>query len=223
MDYDYSGSTREHYKNDTVAREYHEAFAGSTEKSLLRFRLVAAWERSAVTKLLKRSPVERVLDLPAGTGKLAPVFAELGSKVMACDVSPEMLGYAREEYRREGCHEPQFRVCDAASLPEDFRDAFDVAVCLRLLHRVPADVRSTILCELAKVAPVVVVSFGVETPFHRFRRRVRAVLMGGGDESLCYENLETIQREVGAVFRIESTTWVQRFLSQELVMRLERK
>ncbi len=41
-----------------------------------------------------------MLDLPAGTGKLATVFADLGSQVTACDISEKMLEFAAKEYQR---------------------------------------------------------------------------------------------------------------------------
>jgi ubiquinone/menaquinone biosynthesis C-methylase UbiE len=56
---------------------------------------------------------------------------------------------------------------------------FDVAVCLRLLHRVPDAARTAILTELSRISRKhVIVSVGLTNPVQEFRRQVRRMITG---------------------------------------------
>lgn len=219
----YDKETKSHYMDDAVADKYHQAFASSTNLRNVRFRVVARKEREAVRKLLLHIKHERVLDIPAGTGKLAPVLIELGADVTACDISENMLQIAKDVYEKLGYTRVSLSPCDATKVSEKFDDKFDVVVCLRLMHRVPRDVRASILEQLSKVADYAIVSFGAETAFHRLRRSVRNILFGGGVDSLCYAEKGQIEEEVGAYFHIEDGSWVLPYLSQEMVYLLKPK
>ncbi len=150
----------------------------------------------------RRIPHDQILDLPAGTGKLAPVFAALGGAVVACDISASMLEIARREYPAAGCTNATFRVCDAEQIAGTLGQRFDVAVCLRLLHRVPSDVRDRVLAELAAVADHAIVSMGIETGYHRARRQVRGWLFGVDTDSLCYDSLRAVETQFRTHFDI---------------------
>jgi 2-polyprenyl-3-methyl-5-hydroxy-6-metoxy-1,4-benzoquinol methylase len=161
MAFDYEAETRKHYQDDATAADYHEAFASRRGLRAWRFRVVAGRERALVGALLSRVPHGTVLDLPAGTGKLASLLAPLGARVTACDLSPNMLAIARQEYAAAGLSDARFEICDAERIGATLGGRFDVAVCLRLMHRVPAQVRRAILRELAGMAGHTIVSFGI--------------------------------------------------------------
>lgn len=216
--FDYHSDMREYYQSDDVAEEYHDAFAAGGN---WRHRLIAERERKAILTLLHEVPSESVLDIPTGTGKLAPIFAETGSKVLACDVSQNMLRLAEEEYARAGVEEASFEVCDAEEISNTIDNTFDVAVCLRLLHRVPADVKRQILSELGTVADFVIASTGVETPFHKFRRNLRQVVLGGDERNHCYESPAATKTIFSEHFDIVRSKRVLPVLSQEWVYLLD--
>lgn len=217
MSFEYDSDTRQHYKNDEIAEAYHAAFAGGRGRTRLAHRVVAHRERVGVLGLLSKVPHARVLDVPCGTGKLAPVFASLGCRVVAGDVSPNMIAIAQAEYARAGLGDTTFEVIDITRLAEASLGQFDVAVCLRLLHRVPPDVKTEALRELAKCAKFAVVSFAIETGFHKIRRAVRGAVLGGDTSSLCFEPLALVRDRVATDFDIVEERWVFRGVSQEIL------
>src|SRR5690606_36619467 len=97
----YEDDTRSYYKSDRKAKEYHAWFTNDKGIKGWRFRFIAEKERQAVGRSMEAVPKERVIDVPTCTGKMAPVFRRFGSKVLACDVSENMLSIAKETYREE--------------------------------------------------------------------------------------------------------------------------
>ncbi|ADD03731.1 putative S-adenosylmethionine-dependent methyltransferase [Natrialba magadii ATCC 43099] len=216
--FEYSSEMKEYYKSDNVATKYHEAFS---DDGSWRHKLIAKRERNAIETLLRKVPHETVLDIPTGTGKLAPVFADAGSDVLACDISENMLQIAETEYERAGISDARFQVCDAEEITETIDESFDVAVSLRLLHRVPTEVKRNILTELGRVADYVIASTAIETQFHSFRRDVRQSVLGGDERDHCYESPETTQEIFSDGFEIISSKRVLPVLSQERVYLLQ--
>lgn len=125
------------------------------------------WRR-ALRRLFREAAIGShgfVLDLPAGTGRLVPLFVELGIEAVGADLSLEMLG----EARRKGGE--RLLVGDAERLP--FRDgAVDGIVSLRFFSHPPLEARERILAEMARVARRFVI---VDCRFrNRFREAIRA-------------------------------------------------
>ena len=122
-----------------------------------------------VTRALHQAgPASHVLDCPCGAGRLVPLLLDHAERVTAVDASEAMLTEARRALSGvpEAAGRLSFGVAAADRLPyED--DAFDVAVCHRLLHHVQgAADRARILGELARVASkAVVLSFSDATPW----------------------------------------------------------
>lgn len=216
--FDYGSDMKEYYKSDHMANEYHEAFS---EQGSWRHRIIADRERKAVKTLLNRVPHGKVLDIPTGTGKLAPVFATSHSSVMACDISENMLRVAESEFTRAGHQAARFQVCDAEQIAETLNETFDVAVCLRLLHRVPSETKRTILHELGAVADHVIAPTAVESSFHKARRWVRRSLLGGDERGHCYETPKVTQDIFTDGFQIIDSKHVLPLVSQERVYLLK--
>lgn len=217
MNFDYEGKTLEAYKNDQVAKVYHDAFANDRGVRSIRFRFVASREVAVVRKFLKKINHQHIIDIPAGTGKLACMFVRLGSSVLACDISENMLNIAKQVYSKLNYEKVIFKICDATKLSSYFFDSVDAIVCLRLMHRVPADVRKKMLSELANVSQYAIISYGVETIFHRYRRKFRAFLLGGGSDALSYSSIKSIRDELSNNFIIISEQDVIPLLSQERI------
>jgi SAM-dependent methyltransferase len=223
MDFNYEQDTLHAYKNRDTARTYLESYEKAKGLRGFRFRLVAESERAAVRTLLAQISAERVLDIPCGTGKLAPVLAEKPYRIVAADISPEMIELAREAYLNVAGSQVRFAVADATALPQDFKGAFDLVVCLRLLHRVPLPIAQTILNQFAGCARFTIASFGINSLYHRVRRKVRNSLFGGGVSELCTQPLPRIREVVSQHFRIIAEKRVSPFLSEEVVFLLERR
>jgi 2-polyprenyl-3-methyl-5-hydroxy-6-metoxy-1,4-benzoquinol methylase len=204
MTFDYQKQTREHYQDPNVAKAYHREFTSLRGLNGLRFRLVARRERAVAHAFLQTIGPRVVLDIPSGTGKMAVVYKHLGVNVVAADISNEMLDVARKVYSDLSHAAVQFVQCDAENAAglTTGRNV-DVVVCIRLMHRVPADVRQSILKQFAEAAPHLIVSYGVDSRFHRARRSLRRALVGGLDVSASeYATMEQATRELAEHFHV---------------------
>jgi demethylmenaquinone methyltransferase / 2-methoxy-6-polyprenyl-1,4-benzoquinol methylase len=123
-----------------------DALAGRYDlmNDILSMGQVRLW-RQRVRRILAPLPGERVLDLAAGTGTSAEVFAEAGADCVACDFSLGMLTSGKE--RLNGAGEAQggegspggavaFAAGDAVRLPfrDDSFDAVTISFGLRNVH-----------------------------------------------------------------------------------------
>jgi ubiquinone/menaquinone biosynthesis C-methylase UbiE len=223
MEFDYQRDTRAHYQNDDVARRYHDAYTGKVRSlSSLRVRLVARWERKTVARFLSQVPHQTVLDLPSGTGKLAPILVRLGARVTACDISGNMLDIARQVYETLGYENVAFHVCDAEHAADISEQPFDTVVCLRLLHRVPLDAKDRILAQLASTARYAIVSMSVDSPYQRIRTRVRRFIFPGMSPIVLENRADSSQR-LEKKFEVVDARWISRLFSREMVFLLRSK
>ena len=104
-----------------LARIYNLIFADENETALQLRAIRGAFERHA------RRPVRDVLDLAAGTGRLAIPLAQAGYRVTALDASPAMLEVLAEHATAQGLAIPT-RVAPADDLEEPA--ALDAVICL---------------------------------------------------------------------------------------------
>ena len=220
---DYERHTRDHYQSEKIAQTYHDQFANNRGLKSIRSRLVANGEKKIIRRLLQSVPHDNVLDIPAGTGKLAPIFKNLGSRVLSCDISADMLSIAQQEYQRIQYTNVDFQICDATQLESLRAQKFDVAVCLRLLHRVPPAIRIAILSGLAKVADNVIVSLGISSPYHSMRRSVRQFVIGGDTRPIWFSKLDEFTDSIRPHYTLMAKSNVLPLLSQEIVLLLRSK
>lgn len=97
---------------------------------------------------LPDAPVDDLLDIGTGTGRMLSVMANHAARAVGIDYSREMLAVARTNIDRQGLRNVQIRQGDIAMLPLP-DDSFDVAVMHQVLHYLqspPAAMR-----ELARV------------------------------------------------------------------------
>jgi 2-polyprenyl-3-methyl-5-hydroxy-6-metoxy-1,4-benzoquinol methylase len=113
-------------------------------------------------------PGSLVLDVPCGTGVLAPFLAARGFRVVGTDISPAMLGVATDSgdalgHVRADLEAPPYRP-----------GTFDAIVCARFLMHLPASARPQILATLASLTrgPLVATVCHPYT-FKTFGRNVR--------------------------------------------------
>lgn len=221
MHFDYERDTRRYYQNDFVARRYHRLFTASEGLKTFPFRFVARREQQAIEAFLASVAHSTVLDIPAGTGKLAGVFARSGSQVVACDLSGNMLEIAKAEYRKINYPNVEYAIADAIDLNRFADASFDMVVCLRLLHRTPPEIRHKMLTEFSRVASFAIVSYGIDTAYHRLRERVRNDILGCQPIAKCFCSLTEARREIELFFEIEKETWIARGISRELIFLLK--
>ena len=129
--------------------------------------------REIVTRLLaKWAHRGRALDVGSGTGQMLPCLLAQAERIVATDLTPEMLKVARKLYRDAPI---DFAQGDALHLP--FEDgSFDLVVSSRFLHLFPHDVQKLLLSEFVRVTKpggIVVVDF-----YNRFPRRLLGFFIG---------------------------------------------
>jgi len=137
-----------------ATRAQAEAYERHRQRHPLR-----RWSKRLETWRVARAAAggRRVLDVPCGAGRR--------DALVSCDRSAGMLALAREAGRR-GVR------ADVSALP--FRDgAFDVALCVRLLHHLDAPARRGVLRELRRVARRAVVTYFGTRGVKALRRRAR--------------------------------------------------
>ncbi len=123
----------------------------------------------------------RILDLPCGTGFLAPILAERGYRVTSADSSPHMIERAERNWLKACEANPslagsaRFEVQDI--FDTSFRDGeFDAVICNRLFHHfTEPHTRRAALAELRRISrgPVIVFffhSFALDSIRLRFLR-----------------------------------------------------
>ena len=161
------------YQSSSGAAAYRRKY----ERSWIR-RLSNRRELAIVDKALERAEAHgRVLDCPCGAGRLTPTILRHAAEVVCADISAPMVEEARAAlapFAEAGA--VSFLVAPAHDLPvED--DAFDTAVCHRLIHHMAdANERAAVLRELARVARRrVVLSFSDDSTWKGRSQRRRGV------------------------------------------------
>jgi len=129
------------------------------------FTRPVGWVYSAAVRRLDARPGITILDICAGTGEIALRCARRGATVHAVDVTPDMIGRAREKALTRAQLAPRlrFELADARALP--FGDAaVDVAVLSFALHDMPRQVALEVLRETRRVARRSLVVLDYELP-----------------------------------------------------------
>lgn len=202
---------RDRYRDPDEARTYDARRFRSW-----RGRLIDRREQVLIARALDAAgiaPPGRILDLPAGTGRLAPLLTEYAIDTFGADLSREMLGQATGYGRRAV-------IADAVALP--FPDGvFDAVVSLRFTAHLPPAVRRLALSEMARVSRrFLVVAVYDSTPWTRLRRRFRPATAGPWFS----EPVERTRQELAALgLRVRLALAVLPFFSETWVLLLERE
>ena len=86
-----------------------------------------------IIQLLGDKPVNALLDLGTGTGRMLEVLARLTNRAVGVDQSPAMLSVARCNLERAGVRNVQLRQGDIYALPVE-RGAYDLVIVHQVLH-----------------------------------------------------------------------------------------
>jgi len=119
-----------------AAAAYFKANAAEWE----RIRALHAPEKdveAAIARHLTARPIQNFLDAGTGTGRMLELIAPHAARAVGIDVSPDMLGIARDRLLRAGLQNAQVRLGDTYRLPFPNGGAgqgFDVVLFHQVLH-----------------------------------------------------------------------------------------
>ncbi|MBX3574138.1 MAG: metalloregulator ArsR/SmtB family transcription factor [Mesorhizobium sp.] len=119
-------------KNRERAAEYFSANAAQWDQ-LRALHVPDDAVEAALVKLVGKAPLNAMLDLGTGTGRLLEIFAPLYRRGVGLDMSREMLSVARANLDKAGVQHAQVRQGDIYAPPVD-RDAFDLVAIHQVLH-----------------------------------------------------------------------------------------
>ena len=88
--FNYKETTKNRYKDREIASQYAQEYLGSFKFKRLRHKYIAYREMLLVELLIKKlrkGNLGRVLDIPAGTGKLSLILSKYAEYIYAADIS----------------------------------------------------------------------------------------------------------------------------------------
>ncbi|MBI3001932.1 MAG: metalloregulator ArsR/SmtB family transcription factor [Deltaproteobacteria bacterium] len=178
------------------SRNYFESVAGDWERIRKNY-FDARVSSLAIEKLVP--PNLTVADIGCGTGSLSLELARLAKKVIAVDLSREMIRQANRVARERASQNIVFRLGDAEKLPLEDRSV-DAAFCVLVLHFLEQPAKAVLeLCRILRPGgPVILVDLVPhgqewmrEEMAHRWlgfeRSAVEAWLRAGGVPQVEYE------------------------------------
>jgi len=132
------------YKRKETAVNFDEEKLGNRVS-----RMYLEEQLEYIFKMLGSVKGKNILDIGAGTGRVAIPLAKEGARVIASDASNEMLKIAREKARKNNV-EVVFKLADAHKLP--FTDLeFDAVVSIRtIMHTVNWKRALSEICRVSK-------------------------------------------------------------------------
>lgn len=88
---------------------------------------------AAVRDMVGQVPIQNVLDLGTGTGRMLELLAPIAIRAVGMDQSPQMLALARARLEKAGLRNVQLRQGDIYALPVE-RDFYDLVIIHQVLH-----------------------------------------------------------------------------------------
>lgn len=114
------------------AARYFAAHAEDWDK-LRALHVAEERVETAVRDMIGDAPVQTLLDLGTGTGRMLELLSPLAMRAVGMDQSPQMLALARARLEKAGLRNVQLRQGDIYALPVE-RDFYDLAIIHQVLH-----------------------------------------------------------------------------------------
>ncbi|MGP8231404.1 MAG: metalloregulator ArsR/SmtB family transcription factor [Methylovirgula sp.] len=114
------------------AARYFDAHAADWDK-LRALHIREERVEAAVAELIGRAPLNAVLDLGTGTGRMLELVAPSAERAVGIDQSPQMLALARARIEKAGLRNVQLRQGDIYALPVE-HDRYDLVIIHQVLH-----------------------------------------------------------------------------------------
>ena len=133
---------------EAIKRRVREAFGRSAEAYVTSTGHAAGDDLARLVELAAPRPSDYALDVSTGGGHTALAVARRAGRVVASDLTPEMLASARRFIGQQGITNVEFVLADAERLP--FLDATFSLVTVRIAPHHYADVQTAVR-EIARV------------------------------------------------------------------------
>jgi demethylmenaquinone methyltransferase/2-methoxy-6-polyprenyl-1,4-benzoquinol methylase/ArsR family transcriptional regulator len=88
---------------------------------------------AAIREMIGANPIQNLLDLGTGTGRMLELLSPLAVHAVGMDQSPQMLSLARARLEKAGLRNVQLRQGDIYALPVE-RDHYDLVIIHQVLH-----------------------------------------------------------------------------------------
>lgn len=163
-----------------------------------------------------------LLDMPCGTGISGRLLHSFPLRIVAGDISLEMMKLAGDEY-------PADRLIGMAQTDITktgfTRGAFACIMVIGFLHRVPEDIKRAALDEISNLTSrVAVITCSVDSPLQRIKKKVLAIIRRKHVPAPCPVSLKELVAECEiAGFKVIRSFMVVPFLSSEAMLVLEKK
>jgi len=133
---------------------------------------IATWrERVSVRLALKCCGLQkedRILDIPCGSGIMADILLRSPCRIVASDISYEMIKLAKDDYK--GINFNGFVKSDITHVPFKAK-TFSCVVLIGLLHRLPMNVRSSAIKEVVFLSKrFIIVSYSLDSSLQRIKQ-----------------------------------------------------
>ncbi len=212
----YESNTKHRYQSDHYARNYLNQYKNWYKPKNVYSGWIALREREAVATFISsiEAEVDLLLDLPAGSGKLSNIHQRFDYNVLPADVSFEMLKVGMEEWRDNK------RVLGMVQMDATHtnlaENSIDTVVCLRLMHRLNAELNRKVLTEFKRISKkYMIVSYSVNN------FNVADILSGKSKKynesdriNYSAEQWRSLLGEFGTVI---DSTFIRRGISREVV------
>jgi len=217
------------YENDTLNayrsvkraeqyKRYHTKDWSWARISTWREQLLIARELSRYSWTTE----DALLDIPCGTGILGGILRSFPFKIIASDISPEMMELAKDEYPKD-----RFLGFTRGDITKTgfSSNSFSCVVCIGFMHRVPLEIKRKALRELYSITKnVAIITFSVDSPLQRLKKKaltfIRRSLVPAPSPLPLNDIIVECEHEG---FKVIRSFMVIPFLSAEAMVVLEKK
>ena len=214
------------YQDESYAQKYKEEYKGGYRFKNIKSRIIANREIAVTRSLLEDANITKalgalLLDVPCGTGKIGKILSRYPIKILAGDLSSQMMALAAHEYSTDKFI--GFLRFNAQNIPLNDKSV-DYIVCLRLFQRLPKDIRINVLREFRRVLKHnLIVSYSYISPFQNLRNGIRR-LYDREKQDFYQESIAGIRLELNeAGFILKSIKHVLFSISSEIIILCETK
>lgn len=163
------------WQSRTVAEQYDERRFAS-----LGGRLYDRMEKRSIVSCLntarQTAPINTVLDLACGTGRISELLANQGFQLTCGDISDEMLRIAKRRLMSAGFEQTKFMHADIYDIEAE-AESFDCVTAFRLFQHLTSEQRANALYEMARVSRrFVLVNVMHTSTYYSVVRRMRRAL-----------------------------------------------